>query len=98
MRRTCTKCGRPFEPADLVRDRSRQMEADRRASGLDGVRFVTYRCLCGAEDVFIDVLPRDDELAEDFDRRKAAMEEAARRVRADGVEAQIVSVAPRDLS
>jgi hypothetical protein len=96
MRRACTKCGRPFEPGDLVKDRSRQMEADRRAAGLDGVRFVTYRCPCGAEDVFIDVLPKDDELAEDFDRRTAAMEEAARRVRADGVEAQVVPVAPRD--
>jgi hypothetical protein len=42
------------------------------------------------------VLPRDDELAEDFDRRRAAMEEAARRVRESGVEAQVVPVAPRD--
>ena len=73
------------------------MEADRRAAGLAGVRFVTYRCPCGVDGVFIDVLPRDDELVEDFDRRKAAMEEAARRVRADGVvEARVVPVAPRD--
>ena len=96
MRRTCAKCERPFEADDLVRDRSRQMEADRKAAGLDGVRFVTYRCPCGAEDVFIDVLPQDDELAEDFDRRRAAMEEAARRVQADGVAARVVPVAPRD--
>jgi len=96
MRRTCTKCGRPFAADDLVRDRSRQMEADRKAAGLDGVRFVTYRCPCGEEDVFIDVLPRDDELAEDFDRRRAAMEEAARRVQAEGVAAQVIPVAPRD--
>jgi hypothetical protein len=96
MRRTCTRCGRPFEAGDLVKDQSRQMEADRKAAGLDGVRFVTYRCPCGTEEVFIDVLPRDDELAEDFDRRRVAMEEAARRVRETGVEAQVVPVAPRD--
>ena len=96
MRRMCTKCGRLFEPGDLVRDRSRQMEANRRAAGLDGVRFVTYRCPCGTEDVFIDVLPRNDELTEDYDRRWAAMEEAARRVQVDGVEARVVLVAPRD--
>src|SRR5262245_19925727 len=95
MRRTCTNCGRAFEAFDLVRDRSRQMEADRKAAGLDGVRFVTYRCPCGTEEVFIDVLPRDDESVEDFDRRRAAMEEAARRIRADGVEAQVIPVAPR---
>jgi hypothetical protein len=46
------------------------MEANRRAAGLDGVRFVT--------------------------RRWAAMEEAARRVQVDGVEARVVLVAPRD--
>ena len=96
MRRTCTRCGRPFGADDLVKDQSRRMEADRKAAGLDGVRFVTYRCPCGIEEVFIDVLPRDDELAEDFDRRRAAMEEAARRVRESGVEAQVVPVAPRD--
>jgi hypothetical protein len=92
----CTKCGRPFEPGDLVKDRSRQMEADRRAAGLDGVRFLTYQCPCGAEDVFIDVLPKDDELVEDFERRRAEMEEAARRLQADGVEARVVAVAPRE--
>lgn len=96
MRRMCTKCGRPFEPGDLVKDRSRQMEADRRAAGLDGVRFLTYQCQCGAEDVFIDVLPKDDELVEDFERRRAEMEEAARRLQADGVEARVVAVAPRE--
>jgi hypothetical protein len=96
MQRTCTKCGRPFEPGNLVRGLSRQMEADRRAAKLEGVRFVTYRCPCGTEDVFIDVLPRDDEWAEDFDRRRAAMEEVARKVQAEGIEAQVVAVAPRD--
>ena len=96
MRRQCVKCGREFAPADLVRDESRHMEADRKAAGLEGVRFLYYQCPCGVADVFVDVLPRDDELAEDFDRRVGAMQEAVRRVHADGVEAQVVAVAPRD--
>ena len=95
MHRECSKCGRAFEPADLVRDESRHMEADRKAAGLEGVRFLYYRCPCGIADVFVDVLPRDDELIEDFDRRVAAMTEAVRRLPADGVEAQVVPVAPR---
>ena len=95
MHRECAKCGRALEPADLVRDESRHMEADRKAAGLEGVRFLYYRCPCGVADVFVDVLPRNDELAEDFDRRVAAMSEAVRRLHADGVEAQVVPVAPR---
>ena len=52
MRRECLTCGRPLAAADLARDRSRQMEADRKAAGLEGVRFLYYRCGCGADDVF----------------------------------------------
>ena len=96
MRRQCAKCGRAFLPADLVRDASRNMEADRKAAGLEGVRFLYYQCPCGIADVFVDVLPRDDELAADFDGRVAAMAEAVRRIHADGVAAQVTAVAPRD--
>ena len=95
MRRQCGKCGRDLEPADLVRDESRNMEADRKAAGLDGVRFLYYRCPCGTADVFVDVLPRADEPAADFDRRVAAMTEAVRRLHAAGVAAQVVPVPAR---
>jgi rhodanese-related sulfurtransferase len=54
--------------------------------------FLAYRCPCGAADVFVDVLPQDGEFAEDFDRRKAAMEEAIRRLPAGGVHARVVPV------
>lgn len=98
MRRQCARCGQELAASDLVRDQSRNMEADRKAAGLEGVRFLYYRCPCGVADVFVDVLPRDDELAEDFDRRVAAMTEAVQRLHADGVEAQVVPVAPRDVA
>lgn len=96
MRRQCARCGQDLAASDFVRDESRNMEADRKAAGLEGVRFLYYRCPCGVADVFVDVLPQDDELVEDFDRRVAAMSEAVRRLRAEGVEAQVVPVAARD--
>jgi hypothetical protein len=92
MRRECSDCGRAYEPADLDREQSRGLEADRKAAVLDGVRFLAYRCPCGAADVFVDILPLADEFAEDFDGRKAAMEEAVRRLPAGGVHARVVPV------
>jgi hypothetical protein len=96
MRRVCARCGREFTPKDLARDDSRTLEAERKAAGLQGVRFLSYQCPCGASDLFVDVLPRDDEFAEDFERRKAEMEATARRLNASHPEAlvQVVPVNP----
>ena len=95
MRRQCIKCGRDLEAADLAREESRNMEADRKAAGIEGVRFLYYRCTCGVADVFVDVLPRNEELVEDFDRRVAEMEAVVHRMRSDGVTAQVIPVAAR---
>ncbi|HJZ91224.1 MAG TPA: hypothetical protein VKE40_10150 [Gemmataceae bacterium] len=92
MKRECTRCGRPFTPNDLAREESRNMEAERKAAGLEGVRFLYYRCPCGMDDIFVDVLPRDDEFAEDFERRRAAMEAVVRRLHADHANARVVAV------
>ena len=73
MLRKCTRCARPFTPPDLSREESRGMEAERKALGLEGVRFLYYRCpACEAIDVFIDVLPREGEFVEDYEARRAA--------------------------
>ena len=85
MRRQCVRCGRALA-TDFVREASRNMEVDRKAAGLEGVRFLYYRCPCGVADVFVDVLPRHDELMEDFNRRVGEMEEAVRGLHADAVE------------
>ena len=98
MLRKCTQCGRELAASDLVRDASRNMEADRKAAGLEGVRFLYYQCPCGVADVFVDVLPRDGEPAADFDRRVAAMTEAVRRLPGDGVAAQVVPVPTRTVA
>lgn len=92
MRRECTRCGRPFAPQDLAREESRNMEAERKAAGLEGVRFLYYRCPCGMNDIFVDILPRDDEFAEDFEQRREALEAAVRQLHAEHAEAQVVPV------
>ena len=92
MKRECTNCGRAFTPADLARTESKNMEADRKAAGLEGVRFLYYRCPCGTDDIFVDILPRPDELAEDFEHRQAEMEEVVRGLHGDRVAACVVPV------
>jgi hypothetical protein len=70
------------------------MEAERKAAGLEGVRFLYYKCPCGTADIFVDVVPQDDEFAEDFEARRSAMEAAVRRLHGDGPVARVVAVQP----
>jgi hypothetical protein len=84
MQRECTGCRRPFTPDDLARGESENMEAERRAAGLAGVRFLYFTCPgCGTADIFVDILPLDDELVEDFHRRREEMEAVVRRLHAE---------------
>jgi hypothetical protein len=87
VKRTCAHCQRPFTPADLVREESKGMEAERKALGLEGLRFLYYRCPgCTYADIFVDVLQRDGEPAEAFARRRAELEGVVRQLHGDGVE------------
>jgi len=70
------------------------MEAERKAAGLEGVRFLYFNCPCGMADIFVDVVPRHDEFAEDFEARRSAMEAAVRRLHGDGPVARVVAVQP----
>jgi hypothetical protein len=92
MKRECSHCGRAFTPQDLARSESRNMEADRKAAGLEGVRFLYYRCPCGIDDIFVDILPRPDEPVQDFDRRRDEMENVVRHMHSDSVQARVVPV------
>jgi hypothetical protein len=84
MSRTCTQCGRLFTAQDLARDETHEMEADREAAGLRGVRFLYFTCpSCGADDIFVDVLPLRGEGDERFLLRRAEMEAVARSLHAD---------------
>jgi hypothetical protein len=83
---------RPFAAGDLARDESKGMEAERRAAGLSGVRFLYYACpACGAADIFVDILPLDGESAEDFNRRRDEMEQVVRRLHAEGEAGAVVT-------
>ena len=86
-----TRCRHPFAPADLVREETENREAQRRAAGLEGVKFLYFRCpACGMDDIFVAILPLETEFAEDYEARRDAMEKVVRGLHADGVEAVVV--------
>ena len=91
MQRDCTRCRRPFAPADLSREETGNLEAQRKAAGLEGVTFLYFHCpACGMDDIFVAILPLATEFAEDYEARRAAMEKVVRGLHADGVEAVVV--------
>jgi hypothetical protein len=72
------------------------MEAERKAAGLTGVRFVSYHCPdCGTNDIFVDILPLPGEAVEDFEHRRNEMEEVVRQLHADRAEAVVTVVQAR---
>jgi hypothetical protein len=96
MMRECTKCQLHFTAADLAREESKNMEAERKSAGLIGVRFVYYHCPgCGTNDIFVDILPRDGEAQDDFIKRRSEMDSVVRKLHAAGTEAVVVPVAKK---
>jgi hypothetical protein len=93
MHRECPRCHRRFRTTDLAREESQNMETERTAAGLEGVRFLYYHCpACGADNIFVDILPRDGEPEGEFDARRAEMEAVVRGLHADHVGAVVVPV------
>jgi hypothetical protein len=69
------------------------MESERKAAGLEGVRFLYYRCpVCQMNDIFVDILPVPGESAEDFQQRRDVMESMVRQLHTDEAEAVVVAV------
>src|SRR3979411_2071704 len=95
MNRECTRCQRPFTPEDLSQTESRNMEAERKSAALEGVRFVYYHCPCGMNDIFVDILPVQNERRADFEKRRTEMEEVVQQMHGKGVEAVVVPVLAR---
>jgi hypothetical protein len=82
MHRECCQCHRPFTAKDFVKEESQEMEAQRKALGLEGVRFLYYSCpACGCADIFVDVHRLENETAEAYQQRRADLEAAVRQVR-----------------
>lgn len=91
MSRQCSRCSLPLAPSDLVREDTTGMEAERAAAGLEGVRFLYFRCSnCGADTILVGILPRDGEFVEDFEARRAIMEEVVRGLHAAPVALAVV--------
>lgn len=91
MQRGCTNCHRPFTRQDFVKNESKDLEADRRAAGLQGVHFFDYRCPdCGTEDVFVDVFRLNGETDEEYRTRKESLESGVKRVQAEEIDVVVV--------
>jgi hypothetical protein len=91
MSRDCTRCRRPFAIADLSREETGNLEAERKASGLEGVKFLYFHCpACGMDDIFVAILPQETEFVQDYEDRRAAMETVVRGLHSDDVNAVVV--------
>ncbi len=91
MSRNCTRCHRPFALENLSREETTNMEAQRKASGLEGVKFLYFHCPgCGMNDIFVAILPLETEFAPDYEARRDAMEKVVRDLHAEDVEAVVV--------
>jgi predicted nucleic-acid-binding Zn-ribbon protein len=85
--RECSHCHKPLTPQELVKEASKGMEMERKALGLEGVRFLYYTCLgCGYADIFVDVHAIEGEPAEQFQRRRQELDAAVRQLHAERVE------------
>jgi hypothetical protein len=91
MQRTCTQCRHPFTLADLSREETANLESERKAHGLEGIKFLYFHCpACGMDDIFVGILPLETEFIEDYEARRDAMEKVVRGLHGQGVEAVVV--------
>ena len=85
--RECLQCGHPFTASDLSRYVSKEIEAERKSSGVEGVLFRCYVCPeCGQENLFLDVHHLDGETPAEFKHRRDELERTIRQVPPTGVQ------------
>jgi hypothetical protein len=90
MLRECRHCQRPFTPQDFVKEESKNMEADRKRLGLEGVRFLYYTCPdCGHDDIFLDIHHLEGESPGEFQKRREDLEIAVRQTDVEPVKVTI---------
>jgi hypothetical protein len=91
MQRDCTRCQRQFTLEDLSREETSNLEAGRKANGLEGVKFLYFHCpACEMNDIFVAILPLETEFVEDYQLRRDAMEKVVRGLHAEDVAAVVV--------
>jgi len=85
--RECSHCHKLLTPQELVKEASKGMEMERKALGLEGVRFLYYQCSgCGYADIFVDVHAVEGEAPEQFQQRRRELDAAVRQLHAERVE------------
>ena len=86
MLRECSQCRRPYAAQNFVKEESKGMEAERKALGLAGVRFLYYACPgCKHADIFVDLHPLEGESDEHYRARRSELEAAVRELHAKNV-------------
>ncbi len=92
MQGHCPRCGRILTAKDLAREESQGMEAERRALGLEGVKFRYYVCsACHQAEILVRVLRLPGEPGERFERRREELEQAVQQVPSRDVEVILVA-------
>jgi hypothetical protein len=88
MYRECSRCHHPFSVRDFARGDSKKMEVDRKAAGLEGVRFFLYTCqACGRGDIFVELHHLPGESEQDFQARRQAFQDLVQKRRGCDIDA-----------
>jgi hypothetical protein len=91
MMRECLHCHRPFLPTDLDKDISREIEGNRKSSGISGILFRCYACShCGKENLFVDLHPLDGETPDELKHRRDELDGLIRQSPQPGVRIALV--------
>jgi hypothetical protein len=86
MTRECPSCHKALTPQELARQESREMEAQRKKMGLQGILFRYYRCSgCGYADIFVDIRRLDDESEHAFHQRCEELRTSVQELHGDHV-------------
>lgn len=96
MQRHCAHCQQALTPRDFHKEESKDMERERKARGLDGMRFLYYACSqCGHTDIFVELHHLPEETDEAFQQRRQELEATARQLHAEGSEVVVAVREPR---
>ena len=86
MTRECPHCHKTLTPQELARQESREMEAQRKRMGLQGILFRYYSCSgCGYADIFVDLRRLEDESEDAFQQRREEMRSTVQELHGDHV-------------
>ena len=93
--RACLHCEHPFSASDLSKYVSKEIEAERKSCGVQGILFRCYVCTaCGKENLFVDLHRLEGETREEFTNRRDDLEETIREAPPLGVQVAVIAKQP----